>query len=327
MLLFKANNTDIDIDLVVYFACYFIGGLILGILSALTEQLFEYTFFQRISLWGNIIYRVILYYLITILLLWLFVDFIFDRFRSSLSNNEIIGEYTWVNIFYMILVYNFMVILVLSFVTEVSKKFAPNMMWPLIIGKYRTPRVEERIFMFMDLRSSTTIAEELGHVDYSRFLRSCFIDINSVLSRFNGEIYQYVGDEVVITWRISSRGTNMKWGNFYFECQRKFENRSSYYEKNFGHKPFFKAGAHIGFVSVVEIGVIKKEIAFHGDTLNTTARIQELCNHYNQSLLISETLSMKISGDHFEVIPIAELRLRGKIENVMVMAVEQNKIS
>jgi adenylate cyclase len=36
-----------------------------------------------------------------------------------------------------------------------------------------------------------------------------------------------------------------------------------------------KAGAHVGRVVATEVGTIKSEIVFHGDVVNTTARVQE----------------------------------------------------
>lgn len=68
---------------------------------------------------------------------------------------------------------------------------------------YRKPFSEvERIFMFLDIRSSTTIAEELGHVQYFALLNDFFRDIAEPISKNKGHIYQYVGDEVVVSWPL-----------------------------------------------------------------------------------------------------------------------------
>jgi adenylate cyclase len=37
------------------------------------------------------------------------------------------------------------------------------------------------------------------------------------------------------------------------------------------------------------VGDIKRDIAYHGDTLNTAARIQSVCNQYNKRFLTSTT--------------------------------------
>jgi adenylate cyclase len=43
-----------------------------------------------------------------------------------------------------------------------NTKFGPGVFWKIVTGKYRVPKAAERIFMFLDLNSSTTIAENLG---------------------------------------------------------------------------------------------------------------------------------------------------------------------
>src|SRR5690606_23539690 len=125
---------------------------------------------------------------------------------------------------------------------------------PLLLGKYRNPREEERIFMFMDLKSSTTIAEQLGHLKYSAFIRDCFADINKILFPFRAQVYQYVGDEIVVTWTAYEGLKNYFCIRFYFACKNQFHNRTEYYIKNYGLLPEFKAGIHMGKVTAVEIG-------------------------------------------------------------------------
>jgi len=49
-----------------------------------------------------------------------------------------------------------------QFMLQVSDKFGPGNLWRFIRGRYYQPRQEERIFMFLDLKSATTIAEKIG---------------------------------------------------------------------------------------------------------------------------------------------------------------------
>ncbi len=74
-------------------------------------------------------------------------------------------------------------------------------------------------------------------------------------------------------------------------------NQSEKYQSKFGVLPTFKAGFHFGLVTTGEIGVIKKDIIFTGDVLNTTARIQDLCNIHNVDILISDHLKNKMNLD------------------------------
>ena len=74
--------------------------------------------------------------------------------------------------------------------------------------------------------------------------------------------------------------------------------QSRKYNERFGLLPQFKAGFHLGKVTTGEIGDIKKEIIFTGDVLNTTARIQGLCNTYKVDILISGDLVKNLTLMH-----------------------------
>ncbi|UCD62490.1 MAG: hypothetical protein JSV59_13660 [Flavobacteriaceae bacterium] len=69
----------------------------------------------------------------------------------------------------------------------------------------------------------------------------------------------------------------------------------------------------IGAIIKGEIGIIKKDIIYTGDALNTTARIQSECNNYSVRALISEDLVTKLNQDvNFSYTEIGKLKLRGK---------------
>ena len=64
--------------------------------------------------------------------------------------------------------------------------------------------------MFLDMKSSTTIAESLGHVRYFEMLREYYFDLSDPIVKYSGEIYQYVGDEIVVSWKFNSVLENNK---------------------------------------------------------------------------------------------------------------------
>src|SRR5690348_4272314 len=83
---------------------------------------------------------------------------------------------------------------------EVTDKFGPGMFWSMLSGEYHKPKIENRIFIFLDINESTSIAEDLGHEKYFRMLRDFFSDLTLPVLANDGEIYQYVGDEVLVSW-------------------------------------------------------------------------------------------------------------------------------
>lgn len=210
-------------------------------------------------------------------------------------------------------VYILLILLVLQFVTLVSRLLGPNVLLDYMLGRFHIPKEEERIFMFMDLRASTTIAERLGHLKWHAFLNDFFYDIAEPVRKNRGEIYQYVGDEVVISWSKSIGLKNLNCIHAFFGIWNIMAERKAYYLKTYGYEPVFKAGYHVGMVVVGEIGDFKRDIVFHGDTVNTASRIQMECNHYNRRLLLSDTLLKQLDlKAEYTSEYITKIKLRGK---------------
>ena len=207
---------------------------------------------------------------------------------------------------------------------SVNDKYGPGVFKSFILGKYFHPKREERVFMFLDLRGSTTIAEKLGEEQYFNFLKEVFSDVTPAILNSKGQIYQYVGDEIVISWNKDPGMQDANCLKCFFDIQKCLLDRRPYYqEKYVGVIPEFKAGLHYGFVMVGEMGVVKREIAFSGDVLNTTARIQSKCNELGVNILLSKYLLDKLGSlpDLFKTTPVGEMQLRGKEQPVMLYTV------
>ncbi len=77
--------------------------------------------------------------------------------------------------------------------------------------------------------------------------------------------------------------------------------------------PEFKAGVHYGTVTAGEIGIIKRDITFSGDVLNTAARIQSKCNELGVNFLASKQLIDLIQlNEEFIDKSLGFISLRGK---------------
>jgi adenylate cyclase len=207
----------------------------------------------------------------------------------------------------------FVVMLTTSFVLRVDEKYGPGVLMDILKGKYHQPREEERIFMFLDIKSSTAIAEKIGHDDYFRLLSDFFADISDAIRYNKGAIYQYVGDEVVITWKIKQGLQDCNCLNCFFDARAELAKQAEKYMERYAIVPEFKAGIHAGATTIGELGVLKKEIAFSGDVLNTTSRIQNECNKHQAELLISEDLLKALNlNSNFTVEKIGDIALKGK---------------
>ncbi|MCT4663819.1 MAG: adenylate/guanylate cyclase domain-containing protein [Flavobacteriales bacterium] len=206
---------------------------------------------------------------------------------------------------------------------EMDKKLGRGNLWKMITGKFLRPVEEERVFMFVDLKDSSLLAETLGHIRFSQLLQDCFYDF-AVVDKFKADVYQYVGDEVVISWNKKDAFKNNNVLKAFFAFNEIIDKRANHYEQEYGVKPFFKAGAHIGPVVITEVGEYKKEITYHGDTMNTASRIQAMCNNLSAQLLISsQVYDSLLDCEEFKREYIGEHPVKGKMNMVKLYKITQ----
>lgn len=216
------------------------------------------------------------------------------------------------------IVWSFM-ISITRFMLQVNNMFGPGNLWKIFSGEYYSPKEELRVFMFLDLKSSTTIAEKLGHTRYYYFLNDYYALISDPVINRYGEIYQYVGDEVVVSWTASHAIQDLNCLHCYFDIRDVIEKNKNGFLEKYNIVPEFKAGIHFGPVMAGEVGVIKRDIVFTGDVLNTASRIQVACNNYREDLLVSEnTLALFDNLFPFEATFKDKIELRGKESRVGV---------
>lgn len=213
--------------------------------------------------------------------------------------------------------YALVMIFFINFVRQVNRMLGQNALMNFLTGKYHKPVEEERVFMFLDLKDSTQIAERLGHKQYHEFLNDFFFDITPAIVESRGEIYQYVGDEVVVTWARHGDTVPADSIYCYFRIAAAVARVSDKYERQYGFIPGFKAGFHYGPVVTGFIGDVKRDVVFHGDTVNTASRIRTECTTVNKNLLLSGellrniTLSASLTPER-----MGRIRLKGKEKEI-----------
>lgn len=192
-----------------------------------------------------------------------------------------------------------------------------------LTGIYHKPQQELRIFMFLDMRSSTSIAEDLGHVKYFQLLNELFSDITDPIVDSRGEIYQYVGDEISVSWPLKRGISKQRCVRCFLNIRSKLQGRAAHYEARYGILPGFKAGFHYGEVTTGEVGLVKKERIYSGDVVNTAARIQNSCNEHGVDNLISKELLDLLSPiGPLPVREIGSISLKGKRSAVSLWTIE-----
>jgi adenylate cyclase len=302
-------------------------ALIAGLLTGAFEVLYLNKRLLKMSFTRKIAFKVIIYLaLIVSFLVCLTVTTTAIELKSSVFDKTVWASakaFFSSNSFLSVSVFMAVAIFISQFYNEVSENIGQIVLMNFLTGKYHRPTEEERIFMFLDMKSSTSIAEKLGHAKYFEVLKACFADLSDPIVDFSGEIYQYAGDEVIVSWPLHKGLMHNNCLRCFFAMKQSLRNSIKKYHEQFGLLPEFKAGLHLGKVTTGEIGVIKKEIIFSGDVLNTTARIQGLCNAYDVDLLLSGSLIKQLGPDpRFEVKSVGVNVLRGRDEAMELFTIQ-----
>jgi adenylate cyclase len=204
-----------------------------------------------------------------------------------------------------------LIFLITQLFIEMSEKYSPGVFADILSGKYIKPQKEERIIIFLDLKDSTPIAEHLGHTQYFLFIRDFIHYVSMALLEHGGRIYQYVGDEIVVSWKLSKRNTD-KSILALLDARKALQKHNEHFRRDYGMNPEFRVGIHVGEVTVGEIGTIKKDLAMSGDTMNTTARIRTSCRELNQKWIASKEFVMASSLKDFQTEYLGSFELKGK---------------
>ncbi|WP_378174999.1 adenylate/guanylate cyclase domain-containing protein [Aquimarina sp. SS2-1] len=303
-----------------------ISATLFGLLIGTFEVLYFNKFFASKSFLKKIIYKISFYLSIVIffLICTASVSFMVE------FNSGIFDKNVWLNLqnfvtnlaFVSVILYIITIIGISLFYLEVSDNIGQEVLFNFFTGKYHKPIEEERIFMFLDMKSSTPIAEKLGHVKYFEMLATYYADLSNAIIQHAGAVYQYVGDEIVVSWNLAKGLKNDNCIRCFYTMKLTLKKQSEKYLKEFGVLPTFKAGFHYGMITAGEIGKIKKDIVFTGDVLNTTSRIQGLCNSYDVPILISETLFQKLKNNsNFTYKSLGYASLRGKNEQMQLYTI------
>ena len=203
-----------------------------------------------------------------------------------------------------------------------------RVLFNFLLGRYHRPLREERVFMFLDLAGSTPLAEKMGDLAVQSLIGRFFFDIARPIAEHHGETHRYIGDEVVVTWRLEDVLRDADCVQCVFDIQALIQDKAEAYKAEFGVIPEFRIGIHGGSVVASEVGDDKREIVYFGDTINTAARLQGLCKDFSCNVLISRSLLDKMQLPHDVLVEeLGNIEVRGKTERLDVCTVSRRPVS
>jgi len=193
----------------------------------------------------------------------------------------------------------------------------------LLTGRYVQPRQERRVFLIVDMRASTSAAERLGDLAFHQLLNVFFRHVADAAYDHGAEIHKYVGDEAILTWTEDAAVRGARCALCPFGFARRIERAADDYRRRFGFVPSFRAALHAGDIVTGEMGTMKREIAFVGDTLNTTARLLDVARVSNHDIIVSRDLVGRLTlPPGLIALPLDDVHLRGKEKPLPIAALQ-----
>jgi adenylate cyclase len=200
-----------------------------------------------------------------------------------------------------------------NLVVETGRLLGFGTLKNLLVGRYARPRREQRAFLLIDMKDSTGLAEKLGAIRFHELLNAFFRDVADAAMECGAEIHKYVGDEVILTWPAEPALEEGDCLACPFLARNFILRDAARYHDRFGAVPEFRAALHCGEIVAGEIGDVRREIAYVGDTLNVAARLLEASKSLGRDVLVSAELLARVRlPSNLQAEPLPTLTIRGR---------------
>ncbi|GJD99715.1 hypothetical protein GMJLKIPL_1633 [Methylobacterium isbiliense] len=224
-----------------------------------------------------------------------------------------------------VLVYALAVSALLVFVVRMRDLVGAEVFVNLMIGRYHKPVEEQRIFLFVDVVGSTAYAETHGALRAQAYLGAVFAALAEPVRRCQGSTDDFVGDMAMITWPMSRGLQDARCVACVFAIRDALAREAASWREQFGTVPEIRAALHGGSVVTAEVGVDRHKIAYFGDAVNVTARIETLCRTLDTPVLISADLLDRLPRlpDGIRARALGQHAVRGRDQALSVVALER----
>jgi adenylate cyclase len=225
--------------------------------------------------------------------------------------------------FWIDITYSVACVVLANLVIGITNIIGPRAFLNFVIGRYHTPVEESRFVLFVDIAGSTGLAERLGGVAIHRLLDRTFRLLTLAVVDYRGEVLNYVGDEVIVTWREDHGAIDCRPLRCFVAMREELSQASAQLQHEFGVVPRIRGSLHFGPVIVGEIGDVKRAIVFNGDVMNTAARLEELSRNVDGGFLASRAAMDRFrSAPPFAVRDLGRLAIRGRADGIDVVGID-----
>jgi adenylate cyclase len=265
-------------------------------------------------------------FLVTFVVKWLVYGAVITAVNVGALGARVIGVSTdATSLTPLSVIFSFVATFGFLFMFEISNIVGRRTLRNIVLGRYHRPRSEERFFLFVDIVGSTALAERIGPAAVHRFLDRVFRLASDPIDDYRGEIYQYVGDEMVVTWTATEGRGDARPIACLFAIRAVLDEAAPQFERDFGVAPGLRAALHAGPVISGEVGGSKRDIVFHGDVMNTAARLEQATRDLGRRFLVSADALSRLAGtERYALEALGPQALRGRAAPVEVYACAEN---
>lgn len=212
-----------------------------------------------------------------------------------------------------------------SKLTNAAKRFVPNEFLSFLgyqsIGDVKLGDAvqQEMSILFSDIRSFTTISENMTPEDNFKFINAYLSCMEPAIIENHGFIDKYIGDEIMALFSGAADNA-VKAGITMLQLLAQYNQLRT----KSGHMPI-KIGIGINTGSLM-LGIVggqsRMDSTVISDAVNLASRLENLTKKYETSLLISHhTLACLQNPTHYNIRLIERLKVKGKSQPVAVFEV------
>jgi adenylate cyclase len=265
------------------------------------------------SFTANVLIRSAIYVALIALLQWLQLGELVVGLSPGMSSATFLNGF----------IYSVIISVLFNLVYSITNLIGARALLNFITGRYHAPVAENRFVLFVDIAGSTGLAERLGGVGIHRFLDRTFRLLTIPVVDYRGEVLNYVGDEVIVTWPERIGAVDCRPLQCFLAMRDELSRAAGQFDREFGAVPKVRGSLHFGPVIVGEIGDVKRAIVFNGDVMNTAARLEELSRNVDGGFLASRAAMEQFSSaPPFPVRELGQLPIRGRADGIDVVGID-----
>lgn len=225
------------------------------------------------------------------------------------------------------LVYSVAVSILVNLTLAITNLVGARALMNFFTGRYHQPVEEDRFVLFVDIAGSTGLAEQLGGTGIHRLLDRTFRLLSMPVVDYRGEVLDYVGDEIIVTWTSKEGAIDCRPLRCFMAMRAELVRAAEQLEREFGAVPRIRGSLHFGPVIIGEIGDIKRAIVFNGDVMNTASRLEALSRDVDGGFVVSHAAMAQFK----QPLPVAmrelgRLPIRGRIDGIDAMGLEPQAV-